>query len=78
MVTFLYTIQIRQCFLTKIVDPYERSTAVSLSNLSRMSFLSVAPMIGGYLIQDVSMIMPFTIGSAVKIVMLCYILFSLG
>ena len=67
-VTFLFTMPIRQSFITKIVDPSERSTAVGLSNLSRMSVLSAAPTIGGYLIQSVSMVMPFTIGSAVIIV----------
>jgi hypothetical protein len=33
-----------------------------------MSVLSAGPTIGGFLIQSVSMIMPFTIGSAVIIV----------
>jgi hypothetical protein len=60
-----FTMPFRQAFITSIVDPSERSSAIGISNLSRMSTRSFAPATGGYIMQNISMSLPFMIGSCV-------------
>jgi len=64
-VSITITMPIRQAFIVSIVDPSERSSAVGFSNLARMSIRSFAPAIGGYIMQSISMSLPFVIGAAV-------------
>ncbi len=64
-VSITITMPIRQSFIVSIVDPSERASAVGFSNLARMSFRSVAPAIGGYIMQSFSMSLPFLIGAIV-------------
>jgi len=59
------TMPIRQAFIVSIVDPSERASAVGFSNLARMSFRSFAPAIGGYIMQSLSMSLPFMIGGVI-------------
>jgi len=59
------TMPIRQSFIVSIVDPSERASAVGFSNLARMAFRSFAPAIGGYIMQSISMSLPFAIGAVV-------------
>jgi len=63
-VSITITMPLRQSFIVSIVDPSERASAVGISNLSRMTFRSFAPAIGGYIMQSLSMSLPFVIGSA--------------
>jgi MFS family permease len=64
-VSITITMPIRQSFIVSIVDPSERASAVGFSNLARMSFRSIAPAIGGYIMQNLSMSLPFMIGALV-------------
>jgi len=64
-VSLMITMPIRQSFIVSIVDPSERASAVGFSNLARMAFRSFAPAIGGYIMQSLSMSLPFAIGAAV-------------
>jgi DHA1 family multidrug resistance protein-like MFS transporter len=64
-VSLMLTMPVRQSFITSIVDPSERSSAIGISNLSRMSFRSFAPAIGGYIMQSISMTLPFFISSGI-------------
>lgn len=77
-VSLMLTMPVRQSFITAIVDPSERSSAVGISNLSRMSFRSVAPAIGGYIMQSISMTLPFFISSGIVTLngALYYLLFN--
>jgi len=59
------TMPIRQAFIVSIVDPSERASAVGFSNLARMSLRSFAPAIGGYIMQSLSMSLPFMIGGVI-------------
>ena len=61
-ISLQFSMPIRQSFITSAVDPSERSSAVGISNLSRMGFRSFAPTIGGYIMQNISMSLPFFIG----------------
>jgi len=64
-VSLMITMPLRQSFIVSIVDPSERASAVGFSNLARMAFRSFAPAIGGYIMQSLSMSLPFAIGAAV-------------
>ena len=64
-VSLTITMPIRQSFIVSIVDPSERASAVGFSNLTRMALRSFAPAIGGYIMQTISMSLPFMIGSAI-------------
>jgi len=64
-VSVMITMPIRQSFIVSIVDPSERASAVGFSNLARMSLRSFAPAIGGYIMQSISMSLPFMIGAIV-------------
>lgn len=64
-VSLMLTMPMRQSFITTIVDPSERSSAVGISNLSRMSVRSFAPAVGGYMMENLSMSLPFAIGAGV-------------
>ncbi len=55
----LFTIPVRQSFITLIVDPSESASAVGISNLARMSVRSVAPAISGYIFENISLNIPF-------------------
>jgi len=61
----MLTIPMRQSFITTIVDLSEGSSAVGISNLSRMSVRSFAPAVGGYMMENLSMSLPFAIGAGV-------------
>lgn len=77
-VSLMFTMPIRQSFITYIVDPSERASAVGISNFSRMSVRSFGPTIGGYLMQNISTLLPFFFGSGVIAVngFLYYLLFK--
>ncbi|MCW4020432.1 MAG: MFS transporter [Candidatus Bathyarchaeota archaeon] len=62
-VSLTLTMPLRQAFITTIVDPSERSSAIGISNLSRMSAMSLAPAIGGYIMETISMSLPFPIAA---------------
>ncbi|MDH5440106.1 MAG: MFS transporter [Candidatus Bathyarchaeota archaeon] len=64
-VSLMFTMPVRQSFITSIVEPSERSSAVGISNLSRMAVRSFGPATGGYIMQSISMSLPFFIGSGV-------------
>jgi MFS family permease len=64
-ITLTFTMPIRQAFITTIVDPSEKSAAVGISNLSRMTLRSIAPTIGGFLMQSISLSLPFYFGGAI-------------
>ena len=64
-ITLTFTMPLRQAFITTVVDPSERSAAVGISNLSRMSLRSIAPTIGGFLMQSISLSLPFYFGGAI-------------
>jgi len=66
-VSAMITMPLRQSFIVSIVDPSERASAVGFSNLARMTFRSIAPAIGGYVMQSLSMSLPFMIGAAVVV-----------
>lgn len=64
-ISLLFSMPIRQSFITYIVDPSERSSAVGISNLSRMAMRSFAPTTSGYIMQEISSSLPFFIGSGI-------------
>ena len=64
-VSLMFTMPVRQSYITSIVDPSERSSAIGISNLSRMAVRSFGPATGGYIMQAISMSLPFFIGSGV-------------
>lgn len=64
-ITLTFTMPIRQAFITTVVDPSEKSAAVGISNLSRMSLRSIAPTIGGFLMQSINLSLPFYFGGAI-------------
>jgi predicted MFS family arabinose efflux permease len=64
-ITLTFTMPIRQAFITTVVDPSEKSAAVGISNLSRMTLRSIAPTIGGFLMQSISLSLPFYFGGAI-------------
>lgn len=64
-ITLTFTMPLRQAFITTVVDPSERSAAVGISNLSRMSLRSIAPTIGGFLMQSISLSLPFYFGGVI-------------
>ena len=76
-VSLMFTMPVRQSFITSIVDPSERSSAVGISNLSRMAVRSFGPATGGYIMQSISTSLPFFIGSGVVALngVLYYLLF---
>ncbi|MFB0504524.1 MAG: MFS transporter [Candidatus Bathyarchaeia archaeon] len=76
-VSLMFTMPVRQSFIISIVEPSERSSAVGISNLSRMAVRSFGPATGGYIMQSISMSLPFFIGSGVVALngVLYYLLF---
>jgi len=60
-ISLLFSMPIRQSFITYAVEPSERSSAVGISNLSRMATRSFAPTTGGYLMQEINLSLPFFI-----------------
>jgi len=58
-ISVITTFPIRQSLITEIVDLGELSTAIGLSNLSMMASQAAAPVVGGYLIESLSMALPF-------------------
>ena len=62
--SLMITAPIRQSFIVSIVDPSERASAVGFSNFAWMSFRSISPAIGGYIMQNISMPLAFIIGAA--------------
>jgi MFS family permease len=64
-VSLMFTMPVRQSFITSIVDPTERSSAVGISNFSRMAVRSFAPATGGYVMQTLSTVLPFYIGAVI-------------
>jgi MFS family permease len=64
-ITLTFTMPIRQAFITTVVDPSEKSAAVGLSNLSRMTLRSIAPTIGGFFMQSISLSLPFYFGGVI-------------
>jgi len=58
----LFSMPVRQSFITLIVDPSESASAVGISNLARMSVRSLAPPLAGYLFENISLSLPFYLG----------------
>lgn len=64
-VSLMFTMPVRQSFITSIVDAEERASAVGISNFSRMAVRSFAPATGGYVMQTLSTALPFYIGATI-------------
>ncbi len=62
--SLMITMPIRQSFIVSIVDPSERASAVGFSNFAWMSLRSFSPVMGGYIMQNISMPLAFIIGAA--------------
>ncbi len=58
----LFTMPVRQSFITLIVDPSESASAVGISNTARMAVRSVAPAVAGYMFESISLNLPFLLG----------------
>ena len=58
----LFTVPIRQSFITLIVDPSESASAVGISNMARMGVRSIAPALTGYIFESISLNVPFFLG----------------
>ncbi len=58
----LFTMPVRQSFITLIVDLSESASAVGISNTARMAIRSVAPTIAGYMFESISLNLPFFLG----------------
>ncbi|RLG48002.1 MAG: hypothetical protein DRN92_01990 [Thermoproteota archaeon] len=58
----LFTMPVRQSFITLIVDPSESASAVGISNTARMAVRSVAPAVAGYMFEGISLNLPFFLG----------------
>jgi MFS family permease len=57
----------RQSYVMAIVRPEERTVVSSVTNLVRMSGWTLAPFIGGAVMQRVSLVVPLVVGAALKI-----------
>ena len=57
----------RQSYVVAVVAPGERAFASGVTQLVRMAAWSVAPWIGGLLMDDVSLAAPLVVGAALKI-----------
>jgi MFS family permease len=62
-VTIMFTIPVRQNFVTSILKPDEVATAIGVSNFSRMSLRTLAPTLAGYMFEAINMSVPFLTGA---------------
>ncbi len=59
---------LRQSFVTGIAPPDERSTLAALSNLPAQVASSITPGIGGYLLESISLDLPFEIAGVLQMI----------
>jgi hypothetical protein len=59
----MFTIPVRQNFVTSILKPDEVATAIGVSNFSRMSLRTLAPTLAGYMFEAINMSVPFLTGA---------------
>jgi MFS family permease len=57
----------RQSYVMAVVKPEERTVASGVTHLVRMGAWAVAPTFAGFLMQDVSLMLPLVIGAGMKI-----------
>ncbi|HEU5075320.1 MAG TPA: MFS transporter [Polyangiaceae bacterium] len=57
----------RQSYVLAVVEPAERTFASGVTNLVRLAAWAVAPLFAGLLMADASLVLPLTIGAAMKI-----------
>lgn len=57
----MFSMPVRQSFVTGIVNPSETGTVIGISNFARMGIRSVAPTVTGYMFESVSLSAPFLI-----------------
>ena len=59
----LFSMPIRQTFASGMVDPEETATAIGISNSARMGAQTIAPSLAGYMIEAISLTLPFYTGA---------------
>lgn len=64
----MFSMPVRQSFVTGIVNPSETGTVIGISNFARMGIRSVAPTVTGYMFESVSLSAPFLIGASLMAV----------
>lgn len=57
----------RQSYLMAIVRPEERTTVAGVTHLVRLAGWAIAPLLAGFLMQDLALATPLFIGAAMKI-----------
>lgn len=62
------SIPLRQSYAMGVVAAEERSAAAGLSNLPAQLSAAASPVISGYIFQDVSLVLPFEIGTVLQLV----------
>ncbi len=57
----------RQSYVMAVVRPEERTVASGATHLVRMAAWAVAPAVAGFLMEDVSLVIPLVVGAGMKI-----------
>ncbi|MDA8294295.1 MAG: MFS transporter [Actinomycetota bacterium] len=59
---------LRQSYVVAMADPEERSSVAALSNLPSQVLMGVSPLASGYLLDDVSLSLPFELAGLLQLV----------